>query len=183
MIFYATTLDDKERFELLCEDLMDATEDEDWEKVSSLISVNPDFMEYGMETAYGALPDEYKYSIPMDCYIHNGDRMPIVRKYVQRAIQYAPLEKRIPAEMISLKEIEVYRAGMEPIEQAQHRISWTTSLAVAQWFYDRANFRHCPCHLYKGIITPEKIICFTDNRQEKEVMQYGSVTNIVEIER
>lgn len=38
-------------------------------------------------------------------------------------------------------------------------------------------------HIYKGIIKPEKIIWYTDGRQEKEVMQYNSVRNIVELER
>lgn len=183
MIFYATSLDDDERFELLCDDLIDAMDDEDWEKVSSLISLNPDFMEYGLETVYDALPDEYKYSIPTDCYTHNGNHMPFVRECVKQAISYASIEKRIPAEMIALPEITVYRAGGEPLEKAAHSISWSTSLKVAQWFYDRAGFLNQPCHLYKGIIVPEKIICYTDERQEKEVMQYGSVTNIVEIER
>ena len=49
-----------------------------------------------------------------------------------------PIEKRIPVEMIGLPEIEVYRAGVEPLDKAAYRISWTTSLDVARWFYDRA---------------------------------------------
>lgn len=148
MIFYATSLDDDERFELLCEDLIDAMEDEDWEKASSLISLNPDFMEYGLETAYETLPDEYKYSIPTDCYTHNGDHMPFVRECVKQAINYATIEKRTPEEMLTMPEITVYRAGSEPLEKAVYSISWTTSLTVAQWFYDRAHFRHCPCHSF-----------------------------------
>lgn len=108
--------------------------------------------------------------------------MPIVRKYVRQARKYAPIEKRIPTEMIALPEIEVYRTGAESLDKATYRISWTTSLDVAKWFYDRAAARLRPLrHIYKGIIRPEKIICYTDDRQEKEVMQYNSVKNIVEI--
>ena len=183
MEFYATYMDDEERIEYLNDRFMEALDDEDWESVEAFITLNPDFMEYGLETAYDALPDEYKYSVPTDCYTHNGDHMPFVRECVKQAISYAPIEKRIPAEMIELPEITVYRAGGEPLEKAAYSISWSTSLKVAQWFYDRAGFLNQPCHLYKGIIVPEKIICYTDERQEKEVMQYGSVTNIVEIAR
>lgn len=110
--------------------------------------------------------------------------MPAVRKYVRQARKYAPIEKRIPAGMIDLPEIEVYRAGEEPINKAAYRISWTTSLDVARWFYDRAPIRRQPGrHLYKGIIKPEKIIRYMDSRLEQEVMQYGSVRNIIEIRR
>ena len=110
--------------------------------------------------------------------------MPIVRKYVRQARKYAQIEERIPAEMIGLPEIEIYRAGAEPLDKAAYRISWTTSLDVAKCFHDRAVARLQPQrHIYKGVIKPEKIICYTDDRQEKEVMQYNSVKNIVELER
>ena len=157
---------------------------EDWEKVASLIKLNPDIMAEGLELVYRRLPDQYKYSIPTSCYTHNGDRMPIVRKYVRQARKYAPIEERIPAEMIGLPEIEIYRAGAEPLNKAAYRISWTTSLDVAKWFHDRAVARLQPQrHIYKGVIKPEKIIWYTDDRQEKEVMQYNGVRNVVELER
>ena len=110
--------------------------------------------------------------------------MPGIRKYVRQARKYAPIEKRIPDELIALPEIEIYRAGTEPLNKAAYRISWTTSLDVAKWFYDRAvTFRWPQRHIYKGIIKPEKIICYSDGRKEKEVMQYNNVRNIVELER
>ena len=161
-----------------------AVKNGDWEKVSSLIILNPDIMEDGLQRVYPLLPDEYKFSIPTECQTHNGDRMPIVRKYVRQARKYAPIEERIPAEMIGLPEIEVYRAGAEPLDKAAYRISWTTSLDVAKWFHDRAVARLQPQrHIYKGVIKPEKIIWYTDDRQEKEVMQYNGVRNVVELER
>ena len=103
---------------------------------------------------------------------------------MRQARKYAPIEKRIPAEMIGLPEIEVYRAGEESLDKAAYRISWTTSIDVARWFYDRAvTFQWPQRHIYKGIFKPEKIIWYTDGRKEKEVMQYNGVRNIVEIER
>ena len=38
-------------------------------------------------------------------------------------------------------------------------------------------------NLHLGVIKPEKIIWYTDDRQEKEVMQYNSVKNVVELKR
>ncbi|MBD5149981.1 MAG: hypothetical protein HDT18_06335 [Oscillibacter sp.] len=164
--------------------LDDAAKNGDWEKVSSLIILNPDIMEGGLKRVYPLLPDEYKFSIPTECQTHNGDRMPGVRKYVRQARKYAPIEKRIPREMIALPEVEIYRAGEEPLDKAAYRISWTTSIDVARWFYNRAiAFQRPQRHIYKGIIKPEQIIWYTDGRKEKEVMQYNSVKNIVEIER
>ena len=165
--------------------------------MESLLTLSPDIMAEGLEYAYPYLPDEYKFSIPTDCYTQNGDHMPIVRKYVRQARKYAPIEKRIPEEMISMKEITIYRAGTEPMDKARYRISWTTSIEKAQWFiswttsiekaqwfYDRAlHFGSPVCHLYRGVIRPEQIIWYTDDRNEKEVMQYGSVRNIEEIAR
>lgn len=164
--------------------LDEAAKNDDWEKVDSLIVLNPEIMEDGLKRVYLLLPDEYKYSIPIDCLTHHGDHMPGIRKYVRQARKYTPIEKRIPAEMIGLPEIEIYRAGEEPLDKAAYRISWTTSLDVAKWFYDRAVARQQPQrHIYKGIIKPEKIICYTNDRQEQEVMQYNSVKDIVEIAR
>ena len=184
MVEHKILLTDEERFNLLANKFIEAIEYEDWEKVSGLIELNPDIMAEGLELVYHHLPDQYKYSIPVQCYTHNGDHMPIVRKYVRQARKYAPIEKRIPAGMIGLPEIEVYRAGEESLDRAAYRISWTTSLDVAKWFYDRAAARLQPQrHIYKGVIKPEKIIWYTDDRQEKEVMQYNSVRSIIEIER
>ena len=177
-------LTEEERFNLLAEKYFGAIEHEDWEEVSGLLELNPDIMAEGFALVYRRLPNKYKHSIPVQCYTHNGDHMPIVRKYVRQARKYVPIEKRIPAEMICLPEIEVYRAGAEPLDKAAYRISWTTSFDVAKWFYDRAVARRQPQrHIYKGVIKPEKIIWYTDGRQEKEVMQYNSVRNIVELER
>ena len=184
MVEYKILSTEEERLNLLADEYFEAVEYEDWEKVAGLIELNPDIMAEGLELVYRRLPDQYKYSIPTNCYTHNGDRMPIVRKYVRQARRYAPIEKRIPAEMIGLPEVEIYRAGEEPIDKAAYRISWTTSLDIAKWFYDRAVARRHPqIHLYKGIIKPEKIIWYTDGRQEKEVMQYNNVRNIVALER
>lgn len=82
------------------------------------------------------------------------------------------------------EKLTVYRAGDEPLHLAKCRISWTTDLEVAKWFSDRAAaFHQSQRHLYKGTIKPEQFIWYTDDREEKEIMQYTSVSNVMEISR
>ena len=166
--------DKVEKMNYLARKLQKAVQNEDWEGVASLIELNPDIMEESLKLVYPILPPLYRFYIPTNCYTHNGDRMPAVRKYV----------RLVPYEMAILPEVQVYRAGTEFIDKAKYSISWTTSLDVAKWFYDRSEDLHWPKrHLYRGVIDPEKVICFTDDRHEQEVMQYNAVRNIVEIER
>lgn len=171
-----------ERTEYILTQLGLAIESKDWETVSSLITLNPETMALALECTYNHLPDEYKFSIPTECYTHHGDSMPTVRKYVRVARKFMPDAKRIPTEFLSMQEIQVYRAGEEEIGKARYQISWTTDFAVAKWFGERAIAHGFPPrHLYAAKIKPEKIICYTDDRNEKEVMQYNSVTDVVEI--
>ena len=123
-------LTEKERYDLLMAKLIDAMRNSGWDTISSLITLNARIMAVGLEAVYRILPDEYKFSIPTECHTHNGDHIPTVRKYVRQAKKYAPIEKRIPVEMIGLPEIEVYRAGEESLDKAAYRISWTPVLML-----------------------------------------------------
>lgn len=172
-----------ERYMMLMPMLVKAHRDRDWETVCNLVMLNAEIMSDGLELVYEHLPDELKFTLPVECYTHNGDSMPVVRKYVKVAKKYMPVEKRIPPEMACLPEIEVYRAGDEPIESAKNRISWTTDIEVARWFRNRAKIRQQPQrHIYKGVIKPKQVIWYTDGRNEREIMQYRSVSDVIEIE-
>ena len=174
---------DNEKMTYILTEFWKAIRSENWERVNNLITLNPEFMALGLECAYKHLPDEYKFSIPVECYTHNGDSIPTVRKYVRCARKYVPIEKRIPLEMIDQPEITVYRAGEEGIDRTKRAISWTTDLEVAKWFHDRALADGLPKQqLYQAKIKPDKIICFTDDRNEKEVMQYNCVKDIFEVD-
>ena len=173
-----------EKYLIVMPRLIEADERHDWEKVCDLIMLTPEIMSAGLKYVYDHLPDDLKFTLPVECYAQNGDRMPVVRKYVRQARKYAPIEKRIPPELQKKSVVEIYRAGDEPIELAKYRISWTTDLKVAQWFYDRALLcEQSPRHLYKGSIKPNQIIWYIDDREEREIMQYGSVHDISEIDR
>ncbi len=164
--------------------LQDAYAKRDWEDACRLVMLNPEIMNEGLSLIYDALPDEQKFMLPVECYTHHGDSMPAVRKYVRQARKYMPVEKRVPAELLALPEITVYRAGEEELHKAKYRISWTLDLERAKWFYDRnIEFIGRDSHLYQATIRPEQIIWYTDDRNEQEVMQYGSVTNVIELPR
>ncbi len=173
-----------ERHEYLMGLLLEAYKKQDWEDACHLVMLNPEIMNEGLSLIYDALPDEQKFMLPVECYTHNGDSMPAVRKYVRQAKKYMPVEKRIPAELLEMPEITVYRAGEEELHKAKYRISWTLDPERAKWFYDRnINYINRPSHLYQASIRPEQIIWYTDDRNEQEVMQYGSVTNVIELPR
>ncbi len=173
-----------EKYTYLMGRLLDACAKRDWEEACSLVMLNPVIMGDGLNLIYNDLPDEQKFMLPVECYTHHGDRVPAVRKYVRQAKKYMPIEKRVPADLLQVAEITVYRAGEEELRKAEHRISWTTSLERAKWFYDRnVNYLRRPSHLYQATIRPEQIIWYTDERNEQEVMQYGSVANVMELPR
>lgn len=173
-----------ERREYLMGKLLETYTKRDWEGACSLVMLNPEIMNDGLSLIYDALPDEQKFMLPVECYTHHGDSMPAVRKYVRQAKKYMPVEKRIPAELLAMPEFTVYRAGEEELRKAKFRISWTLDLERAKWFYDRnINLIGRPSHLYQATIRPEQVIWYTNDRDEQEVMQYGSVANVIEIPR
>ncbi len=127
---------------------------------------------------YNMVPDSMKYSFCTEAYTHHGDSIPAVRKAVRSALKYGRPE--LPEELKNAQEITVYRAGEELPEKAKYRISWTTDKSVAEFFLNTYIGRHAT-HLYKGKIKPEHIICYTNDREENEIMQYGHVYSIEDI--
>ena len=127
---------------------------------------------------YDEVPDSMKYQFAIDAYIHHGDSIPAVRKAVRTAGKYG--KATLPPEIESEQEITIYRAGEEPIEKAKYRISWTTDYDVADFFLNKYIGRHAT-HLYCGKIKTPDIIAYCDDRNEKEIMQYGKVFDIEEI--
>ena len=182
-VFAGAGMTEEEKYANLMPKLLKAAAENDWDNVESLICLNEVIMEDGLKRVYPLLPPEYKYKIPTRCYTNHGDGIPMVRKYVRQARKFVPVERRVPADLRALPEITVYRAGEEPITQAANSISWTTSIDVAKWFYHRALTTPAPNRkLYQGTIQPDRIIRYTDGRNEKEVMQYRAVKNIQEID-
>ena len=171
------------RHQLLSTLLENAVQKRDWEKIASLIELNPTFMEEGLTRVYPILPVDYKFSIPLNCYIHHGYGVSAVCKCVRQARELMPIERRMPAELAALPSITVYRAGAEPLSEAASCNSWTTEPLVARWYYEQARIsRQRTRHIYRGVIEPEDVIWYTNDRQEREIVQYRGVKQIEEID-
>lgn len=147
-----------------------------WQEFIDLTLSVPELMPIAFDCGvYDAVPDELKYQFAIDAYIHHGDEIPVVRKAVREAARYG--KAALPAELASRDAITVYRAGEEDITKAKYRISWTTDIKIAMFFLTEYRGRHAR-FLYCGRIRPADIIAYCDDREEKEVMQYGKVFNI-----
>ena len=124
------------------------------------------------------VPDDLKYELAIGAYMHHGDSIPAVRKAVRSLSKYP--RPPLPDDLATADAVTVYRAGEEPKEKARFRLSWTTDKEVALFFLNTWNGRHAS-HLYQGKIRPARIIAYTDDRNEKEVIQYGGVYDVIEI--
>ena len=101
-----------------------------------------------------------------------------MRKAVRGALKYG--RPTLPEELKGVDAITIYRAGEEPLEKSKYRISWTVSKDIALFFLNEWSSRHAN-FLYRGKIRPEHIIAYCNEREEKEVMQYGHVYDIEDI--
>ena len=127
---------------------------------------------------YDQIPDNLKYKFAIDAYTHHGDSIPAVRKAVRGARKYG--KANLPAELQTQETVVIYRAGEESIQKSKYRISWTTSLETALFFLNEYRSKHAS-HLYRAKIKTADIIAYTDDRNEKEVMQYNKVFDIEDI--
>ena len=157
--------------------LMEAYYAGDWESFINIAlavyEVMPDAFLF-----YDEIPDSLKYDFAIEAYTHHGDSIPAVRKAVRNAAKYG--KPILPEEIRDQEYIIVYRAGEENINKCKYRISWTTDIDVANFFFSEYINRHAN-YLYMASIRPADIIAYTDDRNEKEIMQYRKVYDIQDI--
>lgn len=127
---------------------------------------------------YDQIPDNLKYNFAIVAYTHHGDSIPAVRKAVRGARKYG--KANLPTELQTQETVVIYRAGEESIQKSKYRISWTTSLETALFFLNEYRGKHAS-HLYRAKIKPADIIAYTDDRNEKEVIQYNKVFDIEDV--
>jgi len=127
---------------------------------------------------FDEVPDDLKYDFAILAYIRHGDSIPAVRRAVRVCRRYGAPE--LPADLRDKEQITVYRAGEEPPDKAKYRISWTTDLSVAKFFFSEYNKRHAN-YLYQAQIKTADIIAYVDDSEEREVMQYRKVFDIQDI--
>ena len=129
---------------------------------------------------FDLFPEDMKYEYLLYIYTHGGDNMSFVRKEIRRARRYGVPE--FPPEVEGQDVLTVYRAGSEPIDRAKLSLSWTLDLDKAIWFKNAKELmRLGDCHIYQAKIKRDKVLAYTDNREEKEVIQYRNVFDIVDI--
>ena len=173
--------EDPERWQIYVE-IVAANAFKNWNEFVNRATCWPEFYPLTFKF-FDDIPDEkLKYEFAFCAYGHRGDHVPIVRHAVRKCAKFKkenlPEEYRLPEELKKAESITVYRAGEEPIENARYRISWTTSKETAEWFLYKWRGRHAQ-NLYQGTIKPDKVIAYTNDRKESEILQYANVRDIV----
>ncbi len=159
--------------------LEEAYKNKDWEKLCDLVGVFPGTIPWAFDLYYEDMPIEYRRDFVIGCYSHVGDGVPGCRK----ALRSLPKNgiNELPEQYRNTPFIYVYRGGEEEITKAKYRISWTLDQDTAYSFLKKA-YKKTSMHLYKGKIKPEDVIAYSNDRNEFEVMQYGKVYDIEQID-
>lgn len=147
----------------------------DWEKMCSFVSLNYEVMPDAFSLYYLKMPAELRRDFAIECYMHNGDSIPGCRKAIRNLPKNGINE--LPSKYSSRDKIIVYRAGEEAVKLSPYRISWTLDKKVAEFFFHRNMGAHAT-HLYQGEIRPCDVIAYTNDRKEKEILQYNRVRKI-----
>lgn len=149
----------------------------DWETVCVIAECCYEVMPEAFAFYYDEMPEEYRRDFVVGCYSNHGDSLPSCRKAL-RALPKNGINE-LPPEYTEREEITVYRAGEETPNMAQYRLSWTTDIEVAKKFFETyICSRSRAQYLYKAKIRPCDVIAYTDDRAEKEVLQYRKVKDI-----
>lgn len=151
----------------------------DWESVCACIMKGRDYQDILFYQYFNKLPDQYKHDLPINIYTYQDKVSPIIAYEVIRSEMYG--EPKIPAELAGQDTLTVYRGGNEDIEDAPLHLSWTWDKNRAIWFMLRPGFCGDQVHLYEGKINVNDVTEFTNERQEKEIIQFGKVRDVKEL--
>lgn len=158
----------------------------DWEIVEEAAVYDADTAAALLYMLEHRMPSELKYRIAREHYSHHGDEISIIRRFLRENKKYRPENWRdeLPEAVRENEIFTVYRAGCEPIEKAQYRMSWTLSRDVAEWFANRHEYlKQSEQHIYRASIMAANVIAYIGGRSEFEIVQYRRVKNIVELPR
>lgn len=166
--------------------IREAVKADDWTTVRKFGHYSADIAAAILRVFSGRLSPEYKREIALLHYTDKGDSYPIICRTVIESLNCRPENWRdnLPESVRELDTFTVYRAGVEPIENAPFSMSWTFSRDVAERFAKRQeHYGRGKSHLYKGIISADKIVAYLNDRHEFEIVQYANVRDIEEITR
>lgn len=139
-----------------------------------------------LATVYGSFTDPaILYRCIIDTYTHDGYKFPRrVMLHAKKIAPSVPMSERLDG-LPEGDVLTVYRAASTPINKVRNDFSWTINKNVALWFAYRFSdiygVKFDPLHVYTGTIERDKIIAYTNDRNEYEVIQHGSVKDITEI--
>jgi len=165
-------------------EIMQAGRNGDWDGVLTAVDTDFETGVYLLTVMSHQMPPEVLREVALKLYSDKGDYYPSVRKFVRSSLKARPADwrKDLPESVRNLDMFTVYRAGAEDIGKAACSLSWTLSRDVAEWFVKRHEFHSKqPQHLYKGIISADKVIAYIGGRSEFEIVQYRNVKQIEEI--
>lgn len=150
--------------------------DGDWDEFQDGVYFVHQLIPDAFNIFYQFMPEEYRREFVLRTYRNGGDEVEACRE----AVRSLPREgaNELPDDLRGQDVITVYRAGLEDIDEAPRRLSWTTSLDVASFFY----MRHDGGHVYRASLRTQDVISYSDARDEQEALQYCGVYDVEEIE-
>lgn len=150
-----------------------------WKEFSGRVQAVYEVMPQAFDVFYADMPEEYRRDFVIGCYVNHGDALEQCREALKE-LPKRGLEE-LPKEYASKPEIIIYRAGSEAQEEAGNFLSWTIDRKTADFFLNTYIGKHAT-RLYKAKIKPADVIAYTNERNEKEVLQYRSVYDVETIE-
>ncbi|WP_165063100.1 hypothetical protein [Adlercreutzia sp. ZJ154] len=152
---------------------------ERWNDFIDFVAGHYEVMPDAFNQYFPKMPDEYKRKMVKECYQHNGEYYP----ECVEAIINLPCNgvNELPSNYANKEVIAVYRGDYADAleDDIEFAPSWTLSIDVARFFRNRKGENG---KVYKGYISPSDVIAYIDDREEKEVIQFGSVYSVEIIE-
>lgn len=153
----------------------------DWNEITML--GNDGEALYALNLLHEKIPGDQLYGITLDVYTNSRIPFPKKRILDLRKVRPSDYLKDIPEELADIDPVVIYRATLNgDAKEVRKEISWTTDKDTALFFYGRnIHIGFKEVHLYRGTIEKSKIIAYTNQRNEFEVLQHMSVRNIQEV--
>lgn len=153
----------------------------DWSDITMLDNAGEAL--YALNLLHEKIPGDQLYGITLDVYTYSRIPFPKRRILDLRKIRPSDYLKDFPEKLADIDPVVIYRATLNgDAKEVRKEISWTTNKDTALFFYGRnLHIGFKEVHLYQGTIEKSKIIAYTNQRNEFEVLQHMGVRNIEEV--
>ena len=153
----------------------------DWSEITMLDNTGEAI--YALNFLHDRIPADQLYRITLDVYVNSRIPFPKKRILDLRKVRPSDYLKDIPEELADTDPVVIYRATLNgDVAEVRKEISWTTDKDTALFFYGRnIHIGFKDVHLYQGTIEKSKIIAYTNQRNEFEVLQHMGVRNVEEV--